>query len=737
MTGNEIVEPNHRLRTPSNSTASEEETPVNGVNTTGDIVRLSSTVRRSYAISELNNEDQAPGFDVSPRVSEKRFTTEYTTDTDSVHSARLEPSFEDSEPSTRISVAMSDGEVGIGLSLLQDFMGGGDDDAASTFSRRSRAQTPEAATTSDAAMSRNTPDSTVEGRIARSVRSARSESQYSSSSRGTDVTPSHTHTAPLNYREKERSSPTSVHPSVDSSDFGGDEWEGASDIYDNYRYSRFSMASKISRFSKGSMHTLASGFGVPPVPAEYQSSSSEPRSVEVNTDRATPSDSHRRPSVESRHSSDRVGDDTGTTDERGKRVPPPLNLSSGTSGQDVTHSRHDSLGPEGEQSPSPLLHTTFSSPPPSATPHSTKSFLSAPLTSPMFPSAGVASALRQRLELDRPLQPSSDLIPTMESNDTMQRDSGFDIVVDDDQHIPPIAGPSDTSMTSSMSMDTSFTESNESSSTIVPPVGSTSEKSLLMMTAASAEPAPPPYTQMATGAEISPSVDPGPGPSAQPRSPPMNATRRPANAGGPPPNPNARTSLFMPHPHAPKPTNSPAGPMYGRQLVAPAHLMPRAEGPPPGTIFHSLNMVLVARHEGRPGRGTIYGRFERDLASSIGPVPVSFSLDPPQPPVIAGMNGMKRVAVGANVVRTGSPLNRQPSPLAGGESSTAQFDPNLKQGPESPLSPRANFFPKSPNPRPRSRSFSGFDKPIAEMFLPQSKRFVFIFHTFTLLIQNY
>ena len=52
---------------------------------------------------------------------------------------------------------------------------------------------------------------------------------------------------------------------------GEGDWEGADDIYDQYRYSRFSMASKMSRFSKGSIYTIGSGSDAPPMPNQRTS----------------------------------------------------------------------------------------------------------------------------------------------------------------------------------------------------------------------------------------------------------------------------------------------------------------------------------------------------------------------------------------------------------------------------------------------------------------------------------
>ncbi|OBZ78650.1 hypothetical protein A0H81_00006 [Grifola frondosa] len=170
-------------------------------------------------------------------------------------------SFYDSEPSARISVALSDGEVGIGLSLLQDFVDSGADADAETraacaASNQSSSGTadPSYATDNDVNASAETdPEPTPSIHIP--LTSSVSGPPSASSVRSND-------------------SHVSGHLSLAGSsdfEFGGEDWEGASDIYDDYRYSRYSIASKMSRLSKGSMYTVAStsNFEVPPIPAEH------------------------------------------------------------------------------------------------------------------------------------------------------------------------------------------------------------------------------------------------------------------------------------------------------------------------------------------------------------------------------------------------------------------------------------------------------------------------------------
>ena len=136
-------------------------------------------------------------------------------------------------------------------------------------------------------------------------------------------------------------------------------------------------------------------------------------------------------------------------------------------------------------------------------------------------------------------------------------------------------------------------------------------------------------------------------------------------------------------------------------------------GPPPGSIFHTLHAALAARGDpAHPRLVTIYGRFDRDLSMAIGPVPISFTLEPPN-------------NIPSYRMRSQAPPM---SPLA-----TDRFPPMEQAGPLSPqdssagkVIPRANFFPKAQTPRPRSRSFSGFDSSAAEVIIPQDSRYVSI-----------
>lgn len=581
-----------------------------------------------------------------------------------------EPSYLDSESTHRTSVASSEGAPAIGISLLQDFVNGNVDDAASL---RSFSESV----------------STVEEQVTSPALSSEPPSHANASPRSSVYSLGSAHRESLSREAPSRTS-THTHPSNVSSDYGGEEWDGASDIYDNYRYSRASMASKMSRFSKGSMHTVASGLGLdaPPLPI---------------------SDGH-RPSLDSmRHgigaARGRVGSTSSSIEDvrrivqspgtspasekpdplencaPGRRIPPPLDLASSN------HSRNESSTTPAHPSSSPLLHSAFRSPLSSpGAPSPTSGFLSptsttTPSTAPLFSSTpgGAASALRQRLEMGKAAAPSSLDGTSLALPDGDARGkarlSTQPIVVEDDEGIPD-----------------SSTETGHQpvQSPISPSFSAIEEKKRMLETTYVVvnQAPPPPYTPMSP-------TEPS---SSEPSRAPI--PRRPAEQSGSAESSRAsnafsRQSLFMPHPHAPKPAAVPSGPMYGRSPVMEQHY---STGPQPGSVTHTLHMALAARGDPyRPRVVTIYGKFERELASSIGPVPISFSLEPqnnipanhPKPP----------------------PSPSPVPPVGDGPVSASEGGQVEAEASSSKPIPRPNFFPQTPSIRPRSRSFSEFDTP--------------------------
>ncbi|EIW51903.1 uncharacterized protein TRAVEDRAFT_54319 [Trametes versicolor FP-101664 SS1] len=643
--------------------------------------------------------------------------------------------YDDSEPSTRISVALSDGGAGIGFSLLQNFAGGSDDSddedgqsvrrtlssdstvegpPGTARSESHYSQSPRSAVHPPLSVRSDSPESTAQpppsarsdshysespvqtrlslrsespadnaqpppaaqsdspASIGQPPVSARSGSHYSQSpvnaplSLRTD-SPASIPQPPLSARSGSHYSQSPVQPlfsgrsdSVTSlpqppfsarsgsqysdslpsahsgSDYGGEDWEGADDIYDDYRYSRYSMASKMSRFSKGSMYTVASTSEVvPPIPTELSRGSLDSR------------EHGRKGSKETAHS--KLSESVST--------PAEDLLSAGDSEETMSRLQKNRPAPltfRKEPEPSPLLHATFGSPQasPTAPTATTASFASPTLMSPVYPTnTGAATNLRQRLERERDEQ--DDDLPSDREAAGKGRLGQELTVVERDPSMPHTAasqaaeivhGPSETRSTPppTPAIPPSVQRSSNSS-----PRSPRNEKR--MMVIANADPVPdgpppPPYsaTPEASSSQVpppqpapvlpltpAPAPMPMPMPMAIPRpgpstSPPTHPTARPIDPNRPPADPQGRQSLFLPHPGAPKPTTASAGPMYGRQPAAP----PVPTGPPAGSVFQVLQIAFVARREGRPAPPTIYGRFEYDLSTSIGPVPITFSLEP-------------------------------------------------------------------------------------------------------------
>ena len=177
------------------------------------------------------------------------------------------------------SVGMSDVEVGIGLSLLQDLANGIDSDSddgddqweqhgsrvgrrRDSFGERTQGSTVEelgyAPLEDDhekrgrkhAVIVENTSSQTTSAVTTR--RASPNPSISSNSNANTDRNPDiflPSSTSPIPPSFSRSSSTNERRPSLAPSASSASEWEGASDIYDDYRYSRHSMASKMSRFS--------------------------------------------------------------------------------------------------------------------------------------------------------------------------------------------------------------------------------------------------------------------------------------------------------------------------------------------------------------------------------------------------------------------------------------------------------------------------------------------------------
>lgn len=244
---------------------------------------------------------------------------------------------------------------------------------------------------------------------------------------------------------------------------------------------------------------------------------------------------------------------------------------------------------------------------------------------------------------------------------------------------------------------------------------------------------------------------------------------RPRPPPGESPHPFARTSLFLPHPNAPKAVHQSQGPMYGRTTPQP-YAYPELLGPgaenmthpptPPGTtyfsthILHQLRSVSIAVSQGLARRPplTLFAQCQPDLNTSMGPVPILFSLDPfpmlPTPPAnlqarVGGGKGMMpypanmtpaRAATVSTPVRRGGGdavpskgdsstlrLPKRSATAVASVSSPQGFD----AGPSSPSLPipREGLVSQVGAARRRSRSFSSFGAHVLTP-TPQERRSV-------------
>ncbi|KIK78779.1 hypothetical protein PAXRUDRAFT_309974 [Paxillus rubicundulus Ve08.2h10] len=295
---------------------------------------------------------------------------------------------------------------------------------------------------------------------------------------------------------------------------------------------------------------------------------------------------------------------------------------------------------------SPLLHTTFGSPRSSrhtdtedgsdhnhgrrysGKSHGSYRFMVEPLKSPIegplkSPIEGgrMASALRARMEGERGTI-SELAVPA--STPVSGAESGIRaIVVDDEEGHPP-------------SIDTG-------ADYLFP---ATSQNVI----------SPPRTSSAAQAAPLSASLTPG-APLEQLTPEQSSFLRpRPANKVA---HPFARTSIFLPHPNAPKVSYQSQGPLYGRTATPPySNPVPPDLGPaslmyPPShnATFFSVQILHLLRNASnvvsqgparRPPKKTLFARCQPDLNVSMAPVPILFSLDPlpPLPPQAQMQGGM-------------------------------------------------------------------------------------------------
>ncbi|KAG1730109.1 uncharacterized protein EDB91DRAFT_1252765 [Suillus paluster] len=275
---------------------------------------------------------------------------------------------------------------------------------------------------------------------------------------------------------------------------------------------------------------------------------------------------------------------------------------------------------------------------------------------------------------------------------------------------------------------------------------------------ASLSPGTPSALSPGTPSALSPGIPsalaPGSSTPGQDAVPPSTLRPRQPNQA---PHPFSRTSIFLPHPNAPKiaPGGQGLGPMYARPQPPNASpgSMPPVQPPPNATAFsvqvlRHLRSISLGPGARRPPM-TLYARCEPDLNLSAGPVPIMFSMDPlpPRPYVpsathqapqsVAPVPPTRAATVSAPVRRgsaappalahlrgapppssaqdtspntSANPTNTSPLRLPGRSVTTlagAQEPAASGSAPVAPIS-RPNFVPQVGAARPRSRSFSGF-----------------------------
>ena len=619
-------------------------------------------------------------------------------------------------------------------------------------------------------------------------------------------------------------------------DGGGDEEEDEDDggywddIYDDYRYSRYSLASKrasvISKASGTSKASSKARVNAPPMPLPSDRPSYDASRPSIGSDNrprpslesASSSMSFKRPSLtrsrsdESTHETHMLpltsqfpavpvhvpvrtesrlrivhdgymqgGDDHGerelqvehasTEDDTGQVG---LNIEvvevadeDGAQDQEADVGRTlTSLNTSAALSP--LLHTTFGSPHSSRFTdveegsdqdhwrrHSNKSGKSAMSSAEGLPKSpidggGMASALRAKVEAEH--TPSSGTTSTLvvcnPDPSSNEEPNARAIVVDDEEgHVTGI--------------NTTFNG----------PILATK----------AASPLTTPTTQTPNTPQVTAATDPAQGtpPADQPdgteKSPFLGQRSHPSRSS----HPFARTSMFLPHPNAPKAVHQSQGPMYGRTAPQPyAYPVPPGPGvgnmthPPqqPGTTFystqilHQLRSVSIAASQGPARRPpmTLFARCEPDLSGSMGPVPIQFSLDPFPPLRMTPGGPQTKVGSGkgahhpANITPTRAATVSAPARRGGGDgippnevglgagdpwlrlprrSATAVVNvggpQGIDAGPSSPSLPipREGFIPQVGAARPRSRSFSEFGAHVPDA-IPQERRSVQSSYTF-------
>jgi TBC1 domain family member 10 len=551
---------------------------------------------------------------------------------------------------SHLSAAISDGAAGIGLSMLQGFISGnfededdededgdeGGDDSDHDFSSQSERE-------------RTYLEETVDGFPAPPTQ-----------------IPTPSSRAPSFVLDARR-------PISSTSEYSEDG-DGAS-FYDNYRYSRLSISSKMSKSSGYTTGTVP-----PPIPTELPPPAGHSQDSEDPA--PPPSEPLSSPPETSSFSQPRETSQP-TATQATRTIPPSLILET------------SALGPEPSGLVTPPVtsfRTTFGSPPSSPADLNTSTTLSPIAATFDLRGSGAASTLRQKIESDRGISsPLTSPIRSTMSDERTFKHSQTIVVKDKEEDVLENQGTqpqSSTSRTTSPSRMTSEKKKREG-----PPP-------LIVMNPAP----PPPYTPMSpqsTGS--SPTFAAVQVPTPIITHPPSQAAPEPAIVV-------SVASLFPPHPNAPEPNLSPRGILHGRAMAPMAF-------PPSTLLLQTMRKAIQMRvtPSGLPRFSTIYGSTAQDLSTALGPIPIHFSVDPPTD------IPAKRIALAVAPPQAPVSISTQNTlpPPPGTQQSSA-----ILQSATSNVIPRASFVPKAAAVRPRSRSFSGFDSPTSAGITPKERRFV-------------
>jgi len=460
--------------------------------------------------------------------------------------------------SSRHSTPMSDAGAGIGLSMLQDFP-------------------PDNADEGEDDEDEDGEDSDHE-----SSRSERARTSLEETVDGFPAPPTQIPTPP----SQANSFILDPRRPISSASEDSEDGDGAS-FYDNYRYSRLSVSSKMSKSSGYTVATIP-----PPVPSELPPpvrSHSQGSQYSVPTQFSDPLSSPPEPSSSASPPSREVAPPTVATQATIRTIPPPLTLKSSEKGLEPSISNLVTA------LTSPLLHGNFGAP------QSPPSHPLSPKRSPI----GAAPALRQKVEHS---------------------------VVEDSNEIDVSAGIRGKSPQSSTPLAVASALGSPIASTTSEKRRSDGPPSFVVM---NPTPPPPPYTPKAPQLLETTSAPSTPTRTAMPTSA-ISHIPSPAGAmtgamaeqtttNAPQPLTTANSSnLFLPHPNAPKPNSSPQAPLYGR-VIPSAPLLPTT------LLIHAMRRAAQIRvgPNGLPRICTIYGSTARDLSTAAGPVLIYFSLDPP------------------------------------------------------------------------------------------------------------